>query len=90
MFLTIPFIMDKILYTSATLVSIHNFVNVPLLGAILGDDRLWLGRFWVRKEEWVIWNVSFEEVCMKLGKVLGLFGSLRVYLEHSGNVWVMV
>ena len=89
MFLTISFIMDKVLYTSAASASIHNFVNVPLLCAILGDDRSWPGRFSVREEKRVVGDVSFEEVCMKAGEGVGIvwefksvFGAFR---ECMGN-----
>ena len=89
MFLTIPFITYKVLYTSTASASVHNFINVLLLGAILGDNRSWLGRFSVREEEQVIWNVSFEEVCMKAGEGVGIvweFKSVfRAFRECVGN-----
>ena len=64
-------------------------ITVPLLGVILGDNRLWLGGFSVREEEQVVGNVSFEEVCMKTRESVGIvqkFQSVfRVFRECVGN-----
>jgi hypothetical protein len=60
MFLPIAFIPDKVLYTMAALVGIHNSVNIPLLCAIFSDNRMWPGGFTVREEEWVIGDISFQ------------------------------
>ena len=43
MFLSISFIMYKVLYAVALPLGIYNFVNVPLLSAILSDYRSWSG-----------------------------------------------
>ena len=68
MFSSVFFIAYEGLYAAALLVGIHYFVNVSLLCAVLSDYWLWLGWFVVRKEEWVIWDIPFQQVCMKTGE----------------------
>ena len=74
MFSPIAFIADKVLYASATAVGIHNFVDVPLLSAVFGDNQSWAGWFPVREEEGVIGDISLEQVCMKTGEGVGVVG----------------
>jgi hypothetical protein len=59
-FLPIPLVTDKVLYSSATSACIHDLVNVPLLGAIFGDDGPWASRFSIGEEEGVVGDVPFE------------------------------
>ena len=74
MLLPISFIADKVLYTPATAACIYNFVNVPLLCAVFGDNRMWLGWFLVREKEWVIGDISLQKVCMKAREGSGFVG----------------
>ena len=74
MLLSISFIVNKILYTPAMPVGIYNFVNVPLLCAIFSDNRMWLAWFSVREKEWVIEDISLQEVCMEARKGIGVVG----------------
>lgn len=53
---------------------IHDFVDVPLLGAIFSDDRPWAGWFSVREEEGVVRDVSLQQVCMETGEGVGVVG----------------
>ena len=74
MLLPISFIADKVLYTPAMAAHIYNFVNVPLLHAIFGDNGVWLGWFSVREKEWVIGDISLQEVCMEAREGIGVVG----------------
>ena len=74
MLLPIFFIADKVLYTPATVARIYNFVDVPLLCAIFSDNRMWPGWFLVREKEWVIGNISLQEVCMEAREGIGVVG----------------
>jgi hypothetical protein len=76
-FFSIAFITDKVLYTLAMAVGIHNFVDVPLLGAVFGDYGLWAGWFPVREEEGVVGDVSLEQVCMEAGEGVGVVGQFE-------------
>ena len=60
MVFAISFVADKVLYATSMLVSIYDFINVPLLNAILSNDGSRLGKFMIREEEGVIGDVSFE------------------------------
>ena len=64
-FFSISFIAYEVLYTVAPLMGIHYFVDVPFLCSVLSDYGLWSGQFMVREEERVIWDIPFQQVCMK-------------------------
>ena len=74
MLLSISFIADKVLYTPAMAARIYNFVDVPLLRAIFGDNGAWPGWFSVGEKEWVIGYISLQEVCMETGEGIGVIG----------------
>jgi hypothetical protein len=73
-FSPIAFIADEVLYASATAAGIYNFVNVPLLSAVFGDNRPWAGRFPVREEEGVIGDVSLQQMCVEAGEGVRVVG----------------
>jgi len=52
---------DKVLNSSPMPSGIHNFVDVPLLGAVFGDNWPWSDLFTVGEEEGVVWDVSFQQ-----------------------------
>ena len=74
MLLPIFFIADKVLYTPATAACIYNFVDVPLLCAIFGDNGAWPGWFLVREKEWAIGDISLQKVCMEARECIGVVG----------------
>ena len=74
MFFPVAFVSDKILCASAMAVGIHNFVDIPLLGAVFSDDRPWACQFPVREEEGVVGDVSLQQVCVKPGEGVWVVG----------------
>jgi hypothetical protein len=73
-FSPVAFVADEVLYASATVVGIYNFVDVPLLSAVFGDNRPWASRFLVREEEGVVRDVSLQQVCVEAGEGVQVVG----------------
>jgi hypothetical protein len=79
-FFAVSLVADEVLNSSAVSACIHDLVDVPFLGHILGDNRAWASWFSIGEKEWVVGDVALEKVHMKTGEGVRVVGEFECVL----------